>query len=62
MGLTLALMGTFVAGAVFGVGVVRYGMGLGERMAYGAKDGYPALSEYDTPVEQTHTSNDELES
>jgi hypothetical protein len=60
LGLGLAIgMGL---GLAAGAALMRYGMGLGERMAWGAKEGRPALTEWDAPLEQSRTGeNDDQE-
>jgi hypothetical protein len=58
-----------MAGMYFGIGVLvgmaaaavlmRYAIGLGEKMAYGAKEGVPALGRYDAPLLQETTAGGE---
>lgn len=47
-----------VIGLAAGVFLVRYGMGLGEKMTWAARDGIPALHEYDKPLAQANTSGE----
>lgn len=46
-------------GLLAGAGLVRYGMGLAERVMYGAKDNAPSLTRYDRPLEQASTADDD---
>lgn len=58
-------MSVFTAVAVFGIGMLfgavggaaltYYAMRVTEKLIYGGRDGRPALSEYEPPLEQTHT-------
>lgn len=58
-------MSIFAAVAVFGIGVLLgaaggaaltyHAMRVTEKLIYGGRDGRPVLSEYDPPLDQTHT-------
>lgn len=55
-GLAIGFAMGLLIGAAGGAALMRYGMGLGEKMAWGAKEGRPALTEWDAPLEQNHTN------
>jgi len=51
----------FAIGLIMGAVLVRYGMGLAEKMVYGAKDDRPVLSAYDAPLEQATTADEDAD-
>lgn len=49
----------FVSGLIIGVIICRYGIGLGNKLTYRAKEDLPLSGEGDVPIEQEAT--DEVE-
>lgn len=53
-------IGIFIVGALFGAALVRYGMGLGFKAIFQAKEDSPLGGEGSLPIEQTHTEDEDL--
>jgi len=52
-------VGIFALGVVFGAVLVRYGVGLGFKMFYQAKEDMP-LSDNSSPIEQSNTEDEPI--
>lgn len=53
-------IGIFIAGVLFGAGLVRYGMGLGFKAICQAKEDSTLGGESSSPIEQSYTEDEEL--
>jgi hypothetical protein len=53
LGLGMAI-GMFI-GLVSATVLMRYALGLGEKIAWAAKEGRPVFSEYEPAIQQSHT-------
>ena len=52
-------IGIFIIGVLFGVGLTRYGIGLGFKAIYQAKEDLP-LMDNSKPIEQSYTEDEDV--
>lgn len=53
-------IGIFIVGVLFGAGLVRYGMGLGFKAIFQAKEDAPLGGEASIPIEQGYTEDEPI--